>query len=387
KVTVGGKLFIKGFSSSTQEQIDIVKLYLSCVYNLAKHYNTFSPLNHLSVFHLLRIETLDGKVLDTPVKLSDWMKDLYQNNNFDIISYDSLIPISQLKHEEFSNVNFESCPIEKQPGVADFKEKLSFDVWTRNVMDVNLVIWIKDLPHCKVINKSYKLEKSKKLAISIVLIPNIKSSNKSYLEIIRTTKNVEKELIINNIFSIKDLNPFPFVDRNIESDDSSYNEYSFLIKLEKYEIIMDRDNFKPSIEFEQVINDALESKKPYKALQGVFEEYGHFFAQKITLGRIFKKNIPNAATVKIDLKSPIVNSLELYLNNLNIPYLLTKEGNIIEKNELFDLIQDLNDLEIIELNDFIPLYKILDEQKQRKIDIILDSNDFKSSSLEKRISD
>ncbi|CAI2199297.1 13342_t:CDS:2, partial [Funneliformis geosporum] len=281
KVTVGGKLFIKGFSSSTQEQIDIVKLYLSCVYNLAKHYNTFSPLNHLSVFHLLRIETLDGKKLDTPSH-----------------SYFS-------KHEEFSNVNFESCPIEKQPGVADFKEKLSFDVWTRNVMDVNLVIWIKDLPHCKVINKSYKLEKSKKLAISIVKIPNIKSSNKSYLEIIRTTKNVEKELIINNIFSIKDLNPFPFVDRNIVSDDSSYNEYSFLIKLEKYEIIMDRDNFKPSIEFEQVINDALESKKPYKALQGVFEEYGHFFAQKITLGRIFKKNIPNAATVKIDLKSPI----------------------------------------------------------------------------------
>ncbi|CAI2193782.1 812_t:CDS:1, partial [Funneliformis geosporum] len=63
------------------------------------------------------------------------------------------------------------------------------------------------------------------------------------------------------------------------------------------------------------------------------------------------------------------------------------EGNIIEKNELFDLIQDLNDLEIIELNDFIPLYKILDEQQQRKIDIILDSNDCKSSSLEKRISD
>ncbi|CAI2188531.1 7485_t:CDS:2, partial [Funneliformis geosporum] len=375
KVTVGGKLFIKGFSSSNQTQIDIAKFYLSSVYNLAKHYNKFSPLNHFSVFHFLRIETLDGKVLDTPVKLGDWMRDLYQNNNFDIISYDNLIPISQLKHEEFSDVNFESCPIEKQPGVANFKEKLSFDVWTGNVMDINLVGWIKNLPHCQVINKSYKLEKSKKFAVNIVKIPNIESSNKSYLE---TTK-VKEELIINNIFSIKDLSHFPFVDRNIESNDSSYDEYSFLIKLEKYEIIMNRDHFNPSIEFEQAINDALESMKPYKALQGVFEEYGQFFAQKITLGRIFKKNIPNATSAKIYLKSPIVKSLEPYLNNLNIPYLLTQQGKIIEKNELFGLIQDLNDLEIIELNDFIPLYKILDEQQQRKIDIILNSNDCKSS--------
>ncbi|CAI2169164.1 14482_t:CDS:2 [Funneliformis geosporum] len=379
KVSVGGKLFIKGFSSATPTQIDVIKFYLSCVYNLAKHYNTFSPLNNFFVFDFLRMETLDGKELDTPVKLAEWMRDLYQNNDIDIISYDNLIPIAQLKHELLSDVNIESSSIEKQPGVANFKEKLSFEDWTRNVMDVNLVRWIKDFPQCLVINKSYKLESSKKFAANFVKIPNVKLSTKSYLEVIKPTTKVEEELIINNIFSIKDLSLSPFVDRTIESDDSSYYEYSFLVKLEKYEILMNRDHVKPSIEFEKAINDALESTKPFKALQGVFEEYGHLFAQKIILGKIFKRNIPNATSGKIDLQSPIVESLEPYLNSLNIPYLLTQQGNIIEKNDFFDLIQHLNDLEIIELDDIIPLYKILDEQMQRKIDIILDSNDCNSS--------
>ncbi|CAI2182524.1 14265_t:CDS:2, partial [Funneliformis geosporum] len=372
KVLVGGKLFIKGFRSATPTQIDIVKFYLSCVYNLAKYYNTFSPLNNFSVFHFLSIETLDGKKLDTHVKLADWMRDLYQNNKFDIISYDNLILISQLKHNELSDINFRA-PIEKQPGVANFKEKLSFEAWSGNVMDGSLLRRIKDIPQCLVVNKSYKLETSKKFAVNFVKIPNIELSNKSYLEVIKPTTKLEKELIINNIISIKDLSLFSFIDKMIESDDDSiYDEYSFLVKLEKYEILMNRDHVKPSIEFVQAINDAFESTKSFKALQGVFEEYGHFFAQKIILGRIFKRNIPNATSGKIDLKSPVVESLEPYLNN--VPYLLNQQGKIIEKNELLNLIQDLNDLEIIELDDIIPLYKILDEQQQRKIDIILNSN-------------
>ncbi|CAG8720898.1 14275_t:CDS:2, partial [Funneliformis caledonium] len=379
-VSVGDKLFIKGYNTATQTQVDLLKFYLLCVYNLAKFHNTFSPLNNFSAFQFLSIETLDGKELDTPKKLADWMKDLYQNNNFDIISYDNLIPISQLKRDELSEINLEA-PIEKQPGVANFKEKLSFQSWTRNVIDVDLARWIKVLPQCLVINnKSYKLETSKKFAANFIKVPNIKSSDKSYLEFRPTTK-VEEELMINNIFSIKDLSSFPFVDRVIESDDSSYDEYNLLVKLEKYEILINRDHVKPSIEFVQAINDALESVEPFEDLQVVFEEYGHLFAQKIILGRIFKRNVPNAVTCKIDLTSPIVESLEPYLNKLNIPYLLTQQGNIIEKNELFDLIQHfdsiqhLNDLEIIELDEIIPLYKILDEQQQSKIDIILNSID------------
>jgi len=218
------------------------------------------------------------------------------------------------------------------------------------------------------------MEMSKKIAVNLIKIPNIESINKCYLKTINPTTKIEKFLIINNIHSIKDVNSFPFVDKIIKSNDLDYN---FLIKYEQYEILINKDHVEPSLEFEQAINGALKSMKPFKALQGVFDEYGYLFPQKIILGRIFKKKTLNADFDKIDIKSPISESLKPYLNHFDIPYLLTQEGNIIQENDLYDLIQDSNNkLEIIEFDDVISLYKILEEQQQRRIDIILDSNDY-----------
>ena len=101
------------------------------------------------------------------------------------------------------------------------------------------------------------------------------------------------------------------------------------------------------------------------------------FPQKIILGRLFKKNIPGTSlgTInKIDLKSATFDSLKPYLDRLNISHLLC-EGNIIEKNEISGLIQNLNnDLEIVEFDDVISLYKILEEEQQREIENIILNN-------------
>lgn len=77
---------------------------------------------------------------------------------------------------------------------------------------------------------------------------------------------------------------------------------------------------------------------------------------------------------RIDLKPPIFESLKLYLNDLNISYLLTQKENIVEQNELPDLMQNLNNLEIIEMDYIISLRKLLDIEQQRKVDIILNNN-------------
>ncbi|PKY12903.1 hypothetical protein RhiirB3_481036 [Rhizophagus irregularis] len=368
KTLIGGKLFIKELNLATLTQIDLFKFYIFWTYNSAKH-NIENPINDLPISYLPRINTLDGLLLDTPEKISNWFKDLYQNNVFDIISYKNLIPVTQFKNNPLTEENFE----EKQPGVANFKEELSLKEWVGNVKYINLVRWIKDFHFLQgiIITKFYKMEISKKNAASFIKLPIVKSSNKSYLEIIRPTKKVEEFLINNNIFSIKDVSSFPFISI-IQPNDSNYGDYNFLVKFEQYEIIIkNADHIKSSTEFEQAINNALNSMKPFKALHDVFDEYGHVFPQKIILGRSFIRNITKTYDIpnRIDLKS---GTLESHLDKLNLSYLLTRSGNIIEKHELLDLVQNLNDdLEIIELDNIISLYEILDKEQQEKIDNII----------------
>ncbi|CAI2182849.1 7559_t:CDS:2 [Funneliformis geosporum] len=315
KVLLGGKLFIKEFNSITQKQVDIFKFLLLSAYNFAK-FNTLAPLNKFSVSRFLpKVETLNGKMLDTPEKLFDWISNLYQKDMFDIISYNDLIPVSQLRSNSRSEDNFKAL-LEKQPRVVNFKEKLSLEDWVGNANYVNLI------------------------AAKFVQLPNIESRNRCYLEVIRPTTNVEERLINNNIFSIKDLKPFPFVN-DIESDNPSNCDYDFLVKFEQYEIVMNQDHITPSA-FEQAINEALKNVNPFNALQSVFDEFGHWFPQKIILGRCFKRKIPNPDFDKIDLESPKFENLKPYLDNLNLSYLLTGQGNIIQNNELSDLMRNLN---------------------------------------------
>ncbi|CAB4471293.1 unnamed protein product [Rhizophagus irregularis] len=366
KTLIGGRLFIKELNLATLAQIDLFKFYIFWAYNSAKH--DIEYINNLPISYLPRINTLDGLLLDTPEKISNWLNNLYQNNVFDIISYKNLIPITQFKNNPLTEENFE----EKQPGVSNFKEKLSLKEWVENVIYINLVRWIKDFHFLqgRIITKFYKMEVSKKIAASFIKLPIVKSSNKSYLEIIRPTKKVEEFLINNNIFSIKDLSSSPFINI-IQPNDSSHNDYNFLIKFEQYEIHINGDHIKSSTEFEQAINNALNNMKPFKALHDVFDEYGHVFPQKIILGRSFKRNITTTYDIsnRIDFKS---ETLESYLDKLNISYLLTRSGNIIENHELLDLMQNLNDdLEIIELDNIISLYEILDKEQQGKINNII----------------
>lgn len=294
KILVGGKLFIKDSSLATQTQIDLFKSHIIWAYNLAKENTNYIP--NPFAFHLLpKIETLNGEKLNTPEKLANWMNNLYQKNLFDVISYDDIVPIFQLKLNSLSEDKFETS--EKQPGVANFKEKLSLEEWVGNAVYTNLVKWIKDNHFLQglLINQYCKIAKSKKIAINFIKIPYVRRSRiKSYLEVIPyTNKPIIPQHIINSLY----VNP-----RVIKSNDIIYGDYNFLVKFAQYEILISRNYIKPSKEFEHEINVALNNMKPFKALQCVFEEYGHFFPQKITLGRSLKKNITHIPHIYLEGK-------------------------------------------------------------------------------------
>jgi hypothetical protein len=212
---------------------------------------------------------------------------------------------------------------------------------------------------------------------------HVDSISEFCLEMLKPRTYLEEDLIENNIFSNKDaknISSFPFIKKAAQSDDLSREENThFLVKLERYEISLSKNDIKPSKEFKQAIEEALESMEPFKHLQNVFNEYGHFYPLNIVLGKFLKNILPNSSSntaKKIDLS---LETLKSHLNQFNISCLSTQEGNIIEEDGLSDWIQNTNnDLKVIEYNNIIPLYDILEVEQRRKIDIVLNrKNNFK----------
>ncbi|UZO26967.1 uncharacterized protein OCT59_019177 [Rhizophagus irregularis] len=367
KALIGDKLFIKNFKSATPAQIDILKFYLLCAYNTAK-YSTKIPVNNLFTLNLLpKLVTLNDEELNTYEKLIEWMNNLYvaEEKNVLIVTYDDLIPVSQLRETSSLSEFFN----EKQLGDTSFEERLDLEEWIGDAMNDNLISWTEDFRLFRglIINKNHEIKISKKFAINFIEIPKTNPSNKSYLKVINPSTKLEVILISNNIFSLNNLSTF-----NINNT-KSYGSYThIIIKCEQYEILFDKDNIKPTEEFEHAIEEALDSMKPLKALQDISNEYGHLFPQRIILGRSLKNILSSSySSDTIDLRS---ESLISHLNKLNISYLLTPKGKIIEKDNLTNWIQNPNNLEIIEFDKIDPLYKILNKEQQKKISDLLQNN-------------
>ncbi|PKY41230.1 hypothetical protein RhiirA4_416488 [Rhizophagus irregularis] len=403
KVLVGGKLFIKESNSVTQPQIDILKFYLFCAYNLIK-YSIKVQFNNLFILSLLlKIELLDGEELNTHEKLTKWMNNLYllqktldkerpnsyeelfnwinnlhQMNMIDIISYDNtvsayIVPTSQLEYKKLDT--FETCD-ERILGIIKFKEKLSLKDWIGNAAYDNLINWTMDyhLFQGLITSHDYKTEISKKIVIDFIKIPKVNISNKFCLEM---TKKLGAS---SSIIPSEDMSSFPFIKCDIE-DYEGLNNIS--VKFEHYEILLDEDNVKPTKEFEQVIEKALDSMKPLEDLQHVFDEYGHSFPQRIILGRSLKTILPNfSLSNTFEIANDVVEIVES-LDKLNVSYLITQEGESIEKDNITSWIQDSdNNLKVIGFDKIIPLYKILKEEQQVRIDNILDKfKDLENSQI------
>jgi hypothetical protein len=376
KILIGDKLFIEDLNSATPEQIDMFKFFLIWTYDSVKC-NKENVFKYLSTLNFIpKILTSSGENLDTHEKLINWINNLYQNGSVDIVSYNDLVPITQLKFNKTSLVD------EKQPGVFNFKEKLTLNNWVRNSKFVG---WVEKfhLLQGLIIDQNFELGNSKKLAVDLINFPIIDSSDKFYLEIVKLTTALEEILINNNILLVtddnKDISTLPFI--KFDVDLSCGDHAHFLLKNERYKISLNKNDIKPSDKFKKDIDKALESMTPLIRLQEVFDEYGHFFPLNIILGKSLKNIALNSSSnipKRIDLESPISESIKSHLADFNISCLLTQKGNVIERNDLFEWIQNTKDLEIIEFNNIISLYDILEIEQKKRIDIVLNKkNNYK----------
>src|SRR5581483_10371248 len=180
---------------------------------------------------------------------------------------------------------------EKQTGVTNFKKKLTLREWVGDSIYINLTKWFKEfrLFQGLIINKHLELKNCKKIAIDFINIPYVNSSDESYLEITKPTSNIEEFLISNNIYldkpflSIKkdsncgnkcyleiikpttDLEePFPVIKKTVIFEDLNYEDCTyFLVKYQRHKISLTKDDIKPSKNFIEDIEEALENMKPF----------------------------------------------------------------------------------------------------------------------------
>ncbi|PKY30539.1 kinase-like protein [Rhizophagus irregularis] len=230
---------------------------------------------------------------------------------------------------------------------------------------VNIMKWMKEF----IVNKYFELTNiKKKIAIDLVNIPDIYSIDESCLNIMKPTTNLKEFLIPN--------------DGKRCDNNSNYGDYTM-----KYKICLNKNDIEPSEEFKQAIEQAIEGMKPLIFLKDLFDEYGLFFPLSIILGKSLKNTLPNSSLPfnfenfenleKVDLESPpSFTSLRSFLRKLNISYSLPKKGIFVKISDLSDWIRNIdNNLEIIEFDNVIPLYEILEAGQQRKIDYILNTKD------------
>jgi hypothetical protein len=382
KYTMGQKLFIDDLSSYTSQQINTFKLFLIWALDSAK--SVINDINdQFSDFFILnffpKIRTLDEKSLNNPEELIKWIKNLYkEGEGYDVIFYNDFIPLSELNFDMSSFANG------KQPGVVNFKEKMSLEMWIGYSLYSNLIKWIKEfnLLQGLIIKKGLNSKSSDKIAFNFVDIPNIDIINKSYVEFITRTTMLEELFLSKRIFSVKDVESFQFVKEIITPDDvyKTYCGY-LMVKSEQYVISLN-DSIKPSEDFKQAVEKALESINPFTDLQKVFDEYGQLFPTRIVLGKLYRNTlrefcISENANKKEDLGANPFETLKPYLEDTNTTLFLTGKYDIcVKANTLSNLSNYTNDrLEIVELDNLVSTHRLLEIEQQNKIDNLMNMKD------------
>ncbi|EXX54863.1 Tpk3p [Rhizophagus irregularis DAOM 197198w] len=272
--------------------------YLNWVHDSTRYKKEISFDNLFALDFFPKIITTDGINLDTREQLTDWMNNLFHDDRVEIISYNNLVPISQLKSETTLLED------EIQLGVANFKEKLTLENWVKNSKYAK---WVEEFQLLRglIIDQSSESRISNENTIDLINIPDVNSNDKFYLKIVKPTTILDEILINDNIISTnsdEDISSFPFIK---VSDDLSYEDrVHFLVK---------------------GYRKALESMEPLIHLQAVFDEYGHLIPLNIVLGKSLKNTIENSSYIskRIDLASPVFESLKSHLADFSIPCLLT----------------------------------------------------------------
>ncbi|CAG8657251.1 5430_t:CDS:2, partial [Scutellospora calospora] len=166
-------------------------------------------------------------------------------------------------------------------------------------------------------------------------------------------------------------------DENIEQSSEAFINWINIARLEG-----EKELIRPSKEFKNAVDKAIEGTNPYLKLKNVFAIFGNFVAQRVILGhKLFNYTemdhehyfaIDGIKWTTIDGFKKISRSLQDMMMHID---LLTPKGEIIIRDEFDSWVEschlNYNNLQPVSYGDLIAIYEIFEEPTRGKIKSIL----------------
>ncbi|CAG8472020.1 7659_t:CDS:10 [Cetraspora pellucida] len=409
KVLVGGALVIKNVSKYSHDSLNQLKARIAWAIPEFRegHKNLFKESR--VDLRLPSIEDLDGNPLDEMTKLCKYVQQLYEYEIGSVIAYERVKPfyvcLDAKKWKEIAMA--ESCPeyFDKRlvPDISVHHVEISMKDWLgSNNIYMQIPKWIKQyqLDHGFVVN-SGGLTPSVKPAIELISEPSIEFPNSPKMLSISYVA-AQKDLfyktnyidIFNNSQSL--LDSIPFVDLTIDA--SHINVINCDIIYEQILLTIAKNAIRPSRQFEAAITKALKEESPYHYLEEIFKEYGQIFCLKFAIGgRLIKltefthfkqeclTKITNNGFEEITNCHKILDEWKNFLDQQQMDstgFYLPNANSTVNINNINDIDLCLNTISenpnswcIINLQQFLPLYKLLKDDLRNEIELLLSNEE------------
>ncbi|CAG8572698.1 21501_t:CDS:2 [Dentiscutata erythropus] len=395
EVVIGGAILIKNWSSISDENKSRLMTYIQWGIDYAK--GGKSPIfSKVSLNNFPQLET-SKKVLKTVGELYDWLKEIYNYRNLEIISYEKFKQSYQLLPnnliEQFPAIESTNNPsLRMIPQISPTQyEQKKFSEWINVLKNPSkhslLCDWIHELSleHGIILKLPY-LVSSENACLKFSKEPEITEMNEVILLLEQPQTQQEAYLLDNSIkesnhLKFKDI---PFFDHNLAKKPSKKIYCQIIVKLAR--ISFELANIEPIEQVSNMVNISLESCEPYKNLYELFSNhYGHLVPKTLILGA--------KLSIEHDISQIIINEKRRELNSfdaLNIKNILSKwdekyklintkllmsNGEIIKRDYIEDwlntLIDNPKNWKIVSYEDWTPMYKISKQTQRKIIDEIL----------------
>ncbi|CAG8716178.1 22230_t:CDS:2, partial [Racocetra persica] len=351
------------------------------------------------------IEDLDGNPLNDMKKVQ--VPELYEDGNSSIIAIEIVKPFLDAKTwKEIAMAK--SCPkyFDKRlvPDISVYHAEISMKDWLgSNNIYIQIPKWIQQcqLNHGLVINSS-GFTPGIKPAIELTSEPSIEflNSPEKMLSISYAATQKDSFYTMSYIDTFKSsqilLDSIPFVDLTINV--LPINVIHCDIMYEQILFTIPKDEIRPSKQFEDAIKNALQEESPYHYLEKIFKEYGQVFCLNFAVGeRLSNLNkfthleqesltkITSNGFEKITNCYKILDEWKNFLNQHKMDsakFYLSNGNSTVSMNNINDIDLYLNNIsekpdswKIINRMQFIPLYKLLKEDLQNEIEILLSNEE------------
>ncbi|CAG8485705.1 21176_t:CDS:2 [Cetraspora pellucida] len=267
---------------------------------IIRNASNFKDKSKLDILKAHMIWTIDKTSLKHKYKKSfektsgDYVNQLFSYEKFSVIAYEKVIPAFTKLDEKLLNSHEIpadwSASINKRlvPGITSFHKEQDINYWLINNITTNLPNWIEKY-HMEngLLVTQNGLKCSKEKAIEFLCEPEFKFIESTSLKMFHIKNQIELLMNINRIDinekQVFEINPFALLDLSDKEVDAI--ACNIIQEQLKIQINTEKNKFKVSNQFKNVIKKALKSKKPYTELINIFNKYGHYFCKNYILGK------------------------------------------------------------------------------------------------------